>query len=306
MTTKSSPVIVLGEVLFDIFPQEKCLGGAPFNFAFHLHCLGVPVIFISRVGEDALGRAILDFAGKHDFPAEGIQIDPGHSTGEVQVTFDASGSHTFEILQDRAWDYIERNSYLNELLQGRPPLVYFGSLAQRNAVSFETIRDVLKAFSHRSTLFMDLNLRPPFYNRDIIEHSLRFCDILKVSGEELDELKGILDLEKLSAPVQFISHLHEEYKIKWLCVTKGEGGSELYEAGTAGPILQPVHPPECVADTVGAGDAFSAMLACGFLKNRPTPSILESASLFASKICGIKGALPVDRNFYLPFGGNNA
>lgn len=293
--------VVFGEVLFDIFPEGKCLGGAPFNFAFHLHGLGVPVAFVSRVGGDELGRNILDYARDRGFPVEGIQIDPSHATGEVQVSLDALGNPEFKILRDRAYDYIERNAFVNSLVDQEPSLIYFGSLAQRNSVSARAIQNCLRTFSGRSTLFMDLNLRAPFYDRDVIESSLEFCDILKVSGEELEALKTILELGNDASHRDIVNRIQSQYKIQWTCVTKGSGGSELYEAGTSAPIVQPARAPERIQDTVGAGDAFSAMLAFGFLHNWPKPSTLERASLFASKVCSIKGALPKDMDFYLPF-----
>lgn len=293
--------VVFGEVLFDIFPGEKCLGGAPFNFAFHLHGLGVPVVFVSRVGGDELGQSILDYASARGFPVEGIQVDPSHATGEVQVSLDALGNPEFKILRDRAYDYIEQNAFVSSLLKQEPSLIYFGSLAQRNSVSANAIQNFLRTFSGRSTLFMDLNLRAPFYNRGIIESSLEFCDILKVSGEELEELKTILALGNDASHQDIVNHIQSQYKIQWTCVTKGSDGSELYEAGTPAPIVQPASPPERIQDTVGAGDAFSAMLAFGFLNNCPKPLALERASLFASKVCSIKGALPKDSDFYLPF-----
>lgn len=286
--------------MFDIFPGERCLGGAPFNFAFHLHCLGAPVIFVSRVGEDELGKSILDFARRYDFPIEGIQLDSQHATGEVKVSLDSRGSPKFEILTDRAYDYIECDSLLKGL--NTPPLVYFGTLAQRNTVSRRTIRATLESFSGRSTLFLDLNLRAPFYTRGIIESSLELCDVLKVSGEELDELRRILELPGSGGPRAVVGHLQKTYQIDRVCVTRGEAGSEWYRAGTPGPVAQRAHSPKSVRDTVGAGDAFSAMLAFGLLRNCPDSLTLERASLFASKICTIKGALPKDKEFYTLFG----
>jgi len=301
MTIK--PSVVLGEVLFDIFPGGRCLGGAPFNFAFHLHSLGVPVVFASRVGRDELGNSILDFARRHDFPVNGIQLDGEHATGEVKVSLDSRGSPKFEILPDRAYDYMEHNDFLKGL--DSPPLVYFGTLAQRNAASRRTIREVLKSFSGRSILFLDLNLRPPFYTRGIIESSLEFCDVLKVSGEELDELRRILELPDDHSPQAVAGHLQQTYQIGRVCVTRGEAGSEWYRVGASAPIVQPAHSPKSVQDTVGAGDAFSAMLAFGLLRNHPEPLALERASLFASEICTIKGALPQEKTFYTSFGAED-
>lgn len=299
MQVKPGQVIVLGEVLIDVFPNNKRLGGAPFNFAFHLHSLGIPVIFISRVGEDESGREILAFAKNKKLPTRGIQIDHKRSTGMVKVTVKPKGEPEFEIIKDRAWDYIDYSPYLQSILKQDVSLVYYGSLAQRSPRSFETIQKVLQTTASRAVLMMDLNLRPPFYDRKTIETSLKFCDILKVSGEELGEVKNLLNVQGTGP--ELIKHLQENYGIELICVTRGSSGSELHEKGNPEPVTQPAHETGDVEDTVGAGDIFSAMLAAGIIKGWPNKATLERASLFASKICTIKGALPKEANFYKYF-----
>lgn len=296
MQVKPGQVIVLGEVLIDVFPNSYRLGGAPFNFAFHLHSLGIPVVFISRVGEDESGREILTFAKNKKFPTRGIQIDHKRSTGTVKVSVNPKGEPEFKIIKDRAWDYIEYSPYLQSVMKQEVSLVYYGSLAQRSSRSFETIQKVLQTLAPRAVLMMDLNLRSPFYNRKIIEASLKFCNILKLSGEELKEAKKILNFQ--GSESELIQHLQEKFAIELICITRGPAGSELFEQGKPDPIRQPAHETGDVEDTVGAGDIFSAMLATGVIKGWPIKATLERASLFASKICNIKGALPKEASFY--------
>ena len=190
---KILPVIVFGEVLFDIFPEERHLGGAPFNFALHLHRLGIPIIFVSRIGKDNLGKEILSFAQKNKFPALGIQSDSEKPTGEVVISPNAFGGPRFEILADRAYDFIAPDPLLDSLKD--LSWVYFGSLAQRNFVSRQTIQKFIKDRKGKGKVVLDLNLRPPFYNYSIVESSLVHCDLLKVNGQELDELKNLLGLQ---------------------------------------------------------------------------------------------------------------
>ncbi len=299
MTEPIQPVVIFGEVLFDLFSEERCLGGAPFNFAFHLHRLGVPVAFISRVGEDALGKEVLAFAKQNEFPTKGIQRDVNKSTGEVTVSPNAFGGPRFEILVDRAYDFIDSDPFLESIKE--PSWVYFGTLAQRNVISRKTIREYLKSRKGKTKVILDLNLRPPFFDYGIIDGSLGFCDLLKVNDQELAKIKTILGLEYYVGVNPLIEHLHREYGIYWICVTGGEKGCEWFEEGTPVPKKQEAGPVDTFENSVGAGDAFLAMLIFGLIQNWSITRILERSSLFASKVCTIRGALPVNREFYKTF-----
>ncbi len=293
------PVLVFGEVLFDAFPEKTCLGGAPFNFAFHLVKLGLPVHFISSIGDDSQGEEIIDFGIRNGFPLSGIQKDPDHPTGMVQVTLDGKKSPSFEILPNRAFDYIRFNEFLNNLLKDEIPLIYFGSLAQRNETSKKTLESILKRCSFRSKVFVDLNLRAPFYNKELVEKILGCCDFLKISMEELQEIKNIFNLTGSISQigVQLLTH----FKIGSLCVTQGSNSNLLFDTGKREPLICPVQSNEEIVDTVGAGDAFSAMLALGFLAGFPRKTILDRATEFATRLCSVKGALPLDESFYKPY-----
>lgn len=293
------PVLVFGEVLFDHFENGKRLGGAPFNYAFHMHKLGFPVYFISRVGDDAEGREIFEFARRHEFPTEGIQVDPDHATGAVQVSMDSQGGHKFEILPDRAYDYIELDPYVQKLLNEDIPLVYYGTLAQRNSVSAETLKAILKKLGSKSTFLLDINLRAPFYSRDLVESALKSCDVLKLNMDELKEIKGLLGID--TPLLEMARYLEERYRLGLVCVTNGSKGCYLIETGTTKIFECKPDDSATVIDSVGAGDAFSAMLSAGYLAGWPKQTVLERACLFATGICGIQGALPEDDAFYEPF-----
>tara|TARA_B100000686_G_scaffold354369_2_gene464244 strand:- start:1029 stop:1943 length:915 start_codon:yes stop_codon:yes gene_type:complete len=291
--------IVLGEILFDVFQNDRHLGGAPFNFAYHLLNLGVPTALISRVGDDELGRKIIAISEDLGFPTGGIQIDSDKPTGEARVLPQPFGGPRFEILTDCAYDYIKEDAFLNS--QKTSELAYFGTLAQRSETSRHTIIKFLQSQKGKMTIFLDLNLRPPFYDYGIIDASLSLCDIMKVNEEELKVVQSLLGLNYYFGIGPLIDHLHREYDIRWICVTRGEQGCELFERGNSVSLKQSAVPVEKFKDSVGAGDAFSAILALGIMNKLDMKVTLESASFFASKICTIKGALPSTPDLYRSF-----
>ncbi len=299
LNTPLGPVLVFGEVLFDKFPDRTCLGGAPFNYAYHLHHMGIPIRFISRVGGDDPGREVLERLQNIGFSIEGIQMDIIHHTGAVEVTLDEQGESDFKIIADRAFDYIEYDPYIEALASEDIPLIYFGTLAQRHSTSAETLGKILETLGSRSTLMMDINLRYPFYTSEVIRTSLLNCDILKINSEELITVKETLNLNQSS--VGIARHLLDAFKIGFVSVTKGDQGSELHEAGNRVSFHCPARSPEEMVDTVGSGDAFSAMLTVGYLAGWPKQTLIEKATVFASRICEFPGALPEDPEFYKPY-----
>lgn len=292
-------IMVVGEALFDIFPDGKIPGGASFNFAFHLNGLGLPVIFISRVGKDDAGSEILDFARRFNFPIEGIQVDPEHPTGEVLVTLDDNGVPDFDIVRERAYDFIETNAYTESMARQKIRLLYIGTLIQRSPVSSEFVKKILASLSLETMVLTDLNLRAPFFNRATVEFTLQCCDILKISAQEMEETLRLL-LYKGTAR-QFIMYLQENYEIGSLCVTKGERGSEFYETGTFEPFAAGAVEAKPLADTVGAGDAFVAMMTVGLTLGWHKQKVLEKAAEFSARVCELPGALPAEPDFYKPF-----
>ncbi len=294
---KLKKVLVIGEVLYDHFPHGKVLGGAPFNFAYHLHNLGVnhpqklgvEVNFISSVGDDEEGRSILEFAKQTGFAVDGIQVNDQYPTGMVSVALDSKGDHTFDIVADCAYDFIELNT--EYMAKDDVSLIYLGTLAQRNKVSRDTLIELARSYQGKAVVFVDLNLRAPFFNKQIIEETLKMSTHLKISEEEEQELT------KIFGPSQndknFINYLMGQFDIENVCVTRGSKGSEIHQKGSSDVVRKPVASlPGDYVDSVGAGDAFSAMLAYGIISGWSMDDRLEKASAFAAKICCIRGALP--------------
>jgi len=287
-------IVVIGEILFDVFPGYKRLGGAPFNFAFHLHQAGLPVRFFTRIGDDAEGREILDFLQRWDFPADDVQIDPRRPTGRVEVTLDERGVPRFNILRDVAYDAIEWTPALTAALAAPARLIYFGTLVQRSAASAATVRQMLRKAAPTTRRFCDINLRPHCYTRDSVLQSLRGADILKLSSDEVEELKTMIDAP--SGTDAFVRHLRAEYELEAVSLTRGEAGSELHSG--QGVFRAGMQSSPHVKDTVGAGDAYAAVLALGILKGWAPEKLLEAASAFAAAVCEIEGAIPATASFY--------
>ena len=289
-------LIAVGELLIDIFPDRHRIGGAPFNFAFHLKKMGLRVRFISRVGDDALGRELLGHLQAHGFSAGDIQIDREHPTGTVRVSLDARGVPTFTILQGVAYDFLVCP---DGLLHDGVRLVYFGTLIQRTARGQACLKALRTDRPAKTRFLYDVNLRPGCYTPQLVRSSLSMSDIVKMNAAELEELMRLFpqryDREG------FVRHLMEVYGLEMVSITCGDQGSELYtpEGGfrTPGSIKTPV------IDTVGAGDAYAAILAAGYLARWHPREILERASHFASRICSIPGATPENEDLYTELQG---
>ena len=290
-------ILVIGEILFDVFPKYKRLGGAPFNFAYHLKNFGFDVRFISRIGADDAGREILHELELARFDLDDIQVDDVHSTGRVNVQLDESGAPQFDIISDVAYDYLEFIAEYHSALINAAQLIYFGSLVQRSETGYQNLHKLLSANTSKALNLYDINLRPNCYNKAIIDKSLSKTNVLKLNTHELGKLSQMLTITKNND--RFIQHLIEEYSLSTVSLTKGNLGSELFTK-QGNFSLDSVNAIKIV-DSVGAGDAYAAMLAAGMLKNWPPQEILKRASLFASRICEIKGAIPDSTSFYEPF-----
>ncbi|MEZ4525730.1 MAG: carbohydrate kinase [Desulfobacterales bacterium] len=287
-------ILSIGEILYDIFPTYRRMGGAPFNFAFHLRALGFPVILISRVGTDENGRRILSFLEEKGFDTSFIQKDSQKQTGQVLVETDEQGSPHFHILRDAAYDEMEFRDEIAAQLHKIPKLIYCGTLIQRTPKGAETLMKILENRDPDTFCFYDMNLRPECYDHNSIIKSLIHCDVLKVSDAELSLLKSLFGAD--TSDRLFIEDLMHNYFIRWLCLTRGAEGSSLFTPD--GVWSEPAGKEIPVADTVGAGDAYSAMLAMGFLKGWKPEIIVKRATAFAGAVCGIPGAIPEDAGFY--------
>lgn len=274
------------------------MGGAPFNFAYHMKKLGFPVRFISRVGNDGFGDKILDFLDNHDFNPEDIQIDRNHPTGKVNVDVLGEGEHTFTIAKDAAYDHIDA-APIRQLVSGiKPDLVYFGTLIQRTQNNFELLQEILNRLPPETISFCDINLRPDCYTEHTIKASLNAANILKLNTNELEKLTSGSEVKTFHE--KFARQLMRTYCIQTIILTMGEKGSQWF---TANPDHY-VEPPAAsldVADTVGAGDAYAAMSVAGILKNMQIKEIIPLAAEFASHVCSIRGALIQDSKVYQKF-----
>jgi fructokinase len=290
-------ILAIGEILFDVFPDYRRLGGAPFNFAYHLKNFGFNVRFISRIGMDDAGKEILHRLELARFNLDDVQIDDDHPTGSVNVKLDKSGTPEFDIISEVAYDYIEFIPEYHLNLISNAKMIYFGSLVQRGETGFENLQAFISRNSPKILNFYDINLRPGCYNNAIIEKSLLKTDILKLNTGELAKLKQMLSLKNSNE--EFVHHLIETHSIRTVSLTKGELGSELFTS-QGSFSSEPIEAIK-VVDSVGAGDAYAAMLVAGLLKKWSPEKILYRASLFASRICEIKGAIPESASFYEPF-----
>ena len=282
--------VIMGEVLFDSFPDgTEVLGGAPFNVAWHLQAFGQDPLFISRVGSDPLGHAIRTAMEKWDMTTAGLQVDSNHPTGTVKVHL-KNNEATFEIVEDRAYDHINADTLPSIKACS---LLYHGSLALRNAESRTTLNRLKQKLN--SGIFVDVNLRPPWWEKDSVCALLKEADWVKLNVEELRYLavQGEDDAEKAEI-------LQKWYEIDLLFVTRGSEGSSVRTAEGDTVEVNPVRNLE-VVDTVGAGDAFASILLLGLINEWPLQLTMERAQSFASAIVGVRGATVMDLAFYKPF-----
>lgn len=290
-------VLVIGEILFDIFPNGRRLGGAAFNFAYHLHRLNGPLRFLSRIGRDPEGRAIEGFLSAQGFPQKDLQRDAVHPTGRVKIALDAQGSPRFDIVGGVAYDFITSTPAIEEFAARGCRLIYFGSLIQRTAPGARAVHRILERRSPQAKCLFDVNLRPNGYRKDILASSLHQADLLKLNQEELAVLAEMFGTR--GSTDRRVAALMRGFGIEVVALTRAERGSCLFTEDARHDLT----PRENVAikDTVGAGDAFAAMLAIGYLRDWPADRILESASRLAEAVCGLEGAIPADPAFYDPF-----
>ena len=287
-------ILAIGEILYDNFPDYRVLGGAPFNVAVHLRRLGVPVHFFSRTGRDSNGAEIRKAVKELGFSVKDIQRDQRHPTGTVEIELDDAGKPTFDIIEDVAYDYLAYNKAIKTALSQDPAIIYFGTLVQRRPKGYKTIQRILNEKKKDSRCVYDVNLRPHCYSKEIIESSLSGTHVLKLNDEELDELQGMFNHR--GSQESFTHRLFKSYPVEMIALTMGGKGAALItprERCEAAP-----YPVESIADTVGAGDAFAAILAMGMLRSWKPQQILDNALFFASGICGVKGAIPQDNDIY--------
>lgn len=277
-------IICYGEVLWDILPSGKTPGGAPMNVAFHLQQLGSSSRVISRVGNDTLGNELIQFLNKKGIDTKMIQLDTSLPTGTVNVKLDKDGTPAYKIVEDVAWDNIQiSQEWFNKVKE--TDAVIFGSLACRTAQSQLSLFKLLEVVTLR---IFDINLRPPFYSKTLLEKLLHQADIVKMNEEELEiVVKWIGDFDD---EIKKIKAVKEKYHIDIILVTKGKAGVICMDNDTV--FRHPIF-PIVVADTVGSGDAFLAGFVHQFLQGKGTEECLELASAMGAFVATKSGATPI-------------
>ena len=288
MQTPVYTIVGLGELLWDLFPERKQLGGAPANFAYMTSLLGDHARIASRVGRDALGNEAIRVLKSLHLDTTHIQEDQTHPTGTVTVALNADGQPKYEISEHVAWDFLQMTDGWSHLAR-QADAICFGSLAQRSAVSRETISDFLRQLRPRALRVFDVNLRQKFFTREVLDQSARLADIVKCNHEEVVIVARILGSsgEDLQASAQW---LLQAYPLKLLCVTRGEHGSVLFS-----PSEIQAHPGYRVkvVDTVGAGDAFTAALVHHYLRGASLETMNEAANQMGAWVASQSGATPL-------------
>ncbi len=282
---KTKTVVGLGEVLWDVFPEGKKLGGAPANFAYHVAQLGLGGVVVSAIGNDELGDEI-----KANFEEKGLthllESSP-YPTGTVQVSVNERGVPHYTIEEGVAWDNIRYNETLKELAI-KTDCLCFGSLAQRNAVSRSTIEQFIHDMPVGSYKVFDINLRQHFYSKELIEKSFSLCNVLKINDEELDKTAEMFDIT--GDPIQLCKVLLTRYGWKLLILTCGENGSYVV---TPHEVSFLKTPQVKVIDTVGAGDSFAAAFCASLLKGESIEEAHRRAVDISAYVCTQAGAMPV-------------
>ncbi len=284
----------IGEILFDIYPNHKRLGGAPLNFIYHVKKLTDNGNIISRVGKDVLGNKAVNDLKHSGLSFDYIQHDNLHPTGMAIVHLDDSGIPNFKIDTDSAYDFIEMNDENENLIIADTDCLYFGTLAQRSELSRKTIQSF---FNRGLKYFADLNLRQNYYDEEVLSASLKAADFIKVNYEEMHILNDII-LQGEYHTEKVAYELMEKFEINMVAVTRGKDGSSIFENGKR---YDHSNIDVKVVDTTGAGDAFAAVLCVGYLHGLEIPYINKLANDFASEICQFEGALPKYDRIYESF-----
>jgi len=298
-------ILVFGEALLDDFGDQQIAGGAPFNVARNLAGLGLSALMVTRVGNDTHGAALRDEFTRFGLSAEGLQHG-AEPTGRVVVERDGAGGHRFHILSGQAYDHIEAAAAVDVMRAFSPDTVYFGTLAQREHDSRSALKAVLDG-AGEAERFLDLNLRNGV-EESVVFASLQLADIVKVNEDELQALfswychtcPDTVDMDCAAVETEARAMMHN-FSIQGLLVTLGERGAMYFGADGSRAVDHQANKPAGFVDSVGAGDAFSAVFLAGRARGWDMPVILARANAFAGAVCGIAGAVPQDLGFYDPW-----
>ena len=285
---KQFKIAGIGEVLWDVFGDNRMFGGAPANCACHCKTLGADAYVISCMGNDRYGKEGRDFLVNHGVNISGLALSNQFETGIVNVELDAHGKPEYEIRENVAWDHIPFTKEMEEIA---PQLdaVCFGSLSQRNTVSKESIEKFLDATSPECLRMFDINIRKHYYSSDIIHSSLERANALKINDEELPLLAGMLGIS--GSDEEQLKAILERCSLKLAILTCGAKGALMVTDDEVSFEVPPK--PDVIASTVGAGDSFTAAAIMGYLQRKELNKINRQANAVASYVCTQTGAVPV-------------
>nr|WP_299337897.1 carbohydrate kinase [uncultured Psychroserpens sp.] len=289
MNMKESKITCFGEVLWDVFPTHKTIGGAPLNVALRLKSFGNNVSIISKVGKDKLGDLLLEFIKEKGLETKSIQIDPELKTGKVDVNLDENGSASYTIMYPRAWDNIVLTELDIALVESSDAFI-FGSLIGRNSQSLNTLTELLE---HAIYKVFDVNLRPPHYTKELLIELMTRADFIKFNDDELLEISAYLG-SPLESIEQNISYVSKKTNTQHICVTQGKHGAVLfyedefyYNSGYSANVV----------NTVGAGDSFLATIINYLLKDEKPQNAIDYACAVGALVTQNDGATPeITRN----------
>lgn len=281
-------IVGIGEALWDVLPEGKKIGGAPANFAYHVSQFGLQSCIVSAVGDDALGKEILD--NFHEKNLNHIVETVPYPTGTVQVELDPNGVPQYDIKENVAWDNIPFTPQLEELAH-RTRAICYGSLAQRNVVTRQTINRFIDAMpkDQENLIVFDVNLRQRFYTKEILDESMKRCNVLKINDEELVTISRMLGYPGTDLQSKCWILLGR-YDLKMLILTCGVNGSYIFTSGNMSYLATPQVE---VADTVGAGDSFTATFTSSIIKGLPVAEAHRRAVEVSAFVCTQHGAMPV-------------
>ncbi|MCP4766392.1 MAG: carbohydrate kinase [Gammaproteobacteria bacterium] len=286
---KRPTIVSLGEVLWDLFPDGERFGGAPANFACHAAIQGADVTMVSAVGDDRNGHDAIGILSGYGIDVSLIQIIPDAPTGSVGVALDNNGKPTFTIHQGSAWDRLAWSDQLASRIT-TADAVYFGTLGQRAGDSRATIRRAVQAAAvARIPRILDINLRPPFFDSEMIRESVQLASILKLSDDELTEVCSTCGIRATDQPDAMLRDLLEFGNLDMVVMTRGANGAVLV---TSDCTVNQNGIPANVIDTVGAGDSFTAAFLIGLLRGEPHQQNLHKACAIAAAACAHSGAVP--------------
>ncbi len=275
-------ITCFGEVLWDIFPTHKKIGGAPLNVALRFNSMGVESSVITKTGNDTLGDDIKKYVKEHDLSINNFQIGAKYKTGEVLITLDQNKAATYQISKPVAWDFIAYTDSAKEEVENSDAII-FGSLACRNEVSRDTLFRLLDDAKFK---ILDINLRPPHYTEDLLLQLMKKADFIKLNDEELEEICAHLNIRE-AALEERIQEIADSVNSRQICITKGGKGATLFYNNrfyhNAGYKIK-------VIDTVGAGDSFLAALISELMQGKKPQDAIDYACAMGALVAGSKGA----------------